>query len=278
MNTSQNVLLAMALVLGGLPAVEAAGGSERSSLYGISGVNSICSEAQSVVTTSDLAPGNAISNTWDGFVQSDADPYSVVGDNPPLEYSPPEAPDLPLSSTQHIFYGSTNWGREYPTVVSCKMKNAEYLNARDPGLEAVDQPCKAVNADYLGKIMASLHWFERRRISAPAVLEDDVTYGRGSEWTAQFPDNPYPVIYREFEGGPIHIKSSALTVPAHPTETIETGCNPLPGLRDFSFCQPRKWGVRYCHLPAPAYVRGALIGTIEVPTCGTDTADPRVCP
>lgn len=271
--TSIRMFMALALAFAGTSGAQA-----NEDPYSTSALVGLCGEAQSIVTSSDLNAGNAVYSTWDGFVQSDADPYSVVGDNPPLEYSPPEAPDLLLSATQHVFYGGYRFGaRELPTVVSCKMKNAEYLNARDSGLGAVDQPCQAVAAQLLGEVMSSLTWLERRRIGQAPILEEDITAGRGSEWTAGFPDRPYPVLYRESVGGPVHIKSSALYVAAHPTETIETACNPIPPLRDLSFCEPRKWGVRYCHLPSPEYIRAAITGRASVPTCGTDTADPRVC-
>ncbi|MDJ0929085.1 MAG: hypothetical protein QNJ73_15720 [Gammaproteobacteria bacterium] len=289
MFSSQSVIAAVVVaILTGVvaPAAQATGWQGRADIYSTEAVNNICGEAQRIVTSSDLDPSNVVYAKWDGFVQSDAAPYSVIGGNVPLTYSPPEEPDLPLRSTQHLFYDSYRFGPgSYPTVVSCKMKNAEYLNARDPDLAAIDQPCKAVNAQNIAEVMANLPrwqlWFVRS-----VVLDDDVTFDRGSDWTAEFPDNPYPVIYREYPGGPLHIKSSALYVAPHPdnilvgpSQTFIDFCNFTGGDQGFlgSACEPRKWGVRYCHLPSPEYIRAALTGRVKVPTCGTPTADPRVC-
>lgn len=259
----------------------------QNQLYATSTLNGICSEAQRIVTASDLDATNAVYSPWEGFVQSDAVPYSVVGGSTPLTYSPPEDPDRPLGSTQHLFYESYRLGgSEYPTVVSCKMKNAEYLNARDPDLGAVDQPCKAVHDYYVGEVLASLPSWRRRRAEANLVLDEDINFQRGSEWTARFPKDPFPVIYREFEGGPIHIIASALYVSPHPDDIqfsptlnfIEV-CNVTGGPDGFlgSACEPRKWGVRYCHLASPEYIRAALTRRVDLPTCGTPTADNRVC-
>jgi len=265
----------------------AAGSWSRSPLYATSTLNGICAEAQRIVTSSDLSPINAVYSPWAGFVQSDAEPYSVIGGSTPLDYSPPEAPDRPLRSTQHLFFDAYRLGGgEFASVVSCKMKNAEYLNARDPDLGAIDQPCKAVHEYYVGQVLTGMPKSQFWRVLTKIRFDDDVTAERGSEWTEGFPDNPYPVLYRESEGGPIHIKASALYVPPHP-DTVPFGainfieaCNLFGGPDSFlgSACEPRKWGVRYCHLASPEYMHAALTGKVDVPTCGTSSADPRVCP
>jgi hypothetical protein len=281
-------ILSAALLVSAFSEAAASGWLNRSSLYTTSAVNSFCENAQSVVASSDLEVSNVVYSKWTGFVGSDARPYSVVGGETELQYTPPESPDDPLTSTQHLFFGQNKWGLgEFPTVVSCKMKNAEYLNTVGLASDAVDQPCKAVNAETLGSVIAGMSRFERwrmRRMPGP-VLDEDAESDRGSDWTAEFPDSPYPVLYREFPGGPLHIKASALYVSPHPDDIPAPGgnfiafCNFAGGDQGFlgSACEPRKWGVRYCHLPSPEYLRNALTGRVEVPTCGTESADVRVC-
>lgn len=278
----------MAASMSLIVSANATGLPDRTTLYSTSAVNSLCERAQATVTASDLEVSNVIYSKWEGFVASDAGPFSVVGGDVPLAYSPPESPDEPLKSTQHLFYGANLLGNsDFPTVVSCKMKNAEYLNAVGLTQEAVDQPCKAVNAETLAGVMDSLTRLERWLVRTDPVLEDDVTADRGSDWTSEFPDSPYPVLYREYRGGPLHIKSSALLVSPHPDDVpapppffnFIAFCNATGGDQGFlgSACEPRKWGVRYCHLPSPEYLRRALTGRVAVPTCGTSSADPRVC-
>ena len=75
------MFMALALVVAGTSGVQA-----NEDPYSTSALIGLCGEAQSIVTSSDLNAGNAVYSTWEGFVQSDADPYSVVGDNPPLQF------------------------------------------------------------------------------------------------------------------------------------------------------------------------------------------------
>ena len=272
-------IIAVAL---GLVAMQTAGaeGLARGQLYSTAAVNSICEDAQQTVTSIDLEVNNVIQADWDAFVQSDAEPYSVAGFFPPLAYSPPENPDAPLTSQQHVIYGFYGTGdRDYPQVVSCKMKSADYLNATNPGLGAIDQTCGTVANGIVNDVVASLTNPEEYAVimdpDGEVVVDDEFNFEpdqldeTGFGWTAGFPENPYPVLYRETEGGPIHVKASALLVDPHPVGAI-FACNSIvpglpPGVPAPSFCTPRKWGVRYCHLPAPEYVRAALTNEVEVP-------------
>jgi hypothetical protein len=243
-------------------------GLARGQLYSTAATNKICGMAQQIVATTSVEVNNSIYSEWDGFVQSDATPYSVTPGFPTPNYNPPQAPDLPFTSTQHVIYGFYGTGnRDYPQVVSCKMKNAEYLVKTGLDTGAVDQSCAAVNEFYVNDVIASLTNPEQ----AVVVMEDDDVIeidpddgtSTGSGWTAGFPDDPYPVLYRESEGGPLHVKSRTLVVPTN-TPTILV-CNANPFLQGFSFCEPRKWGIRYCHLPAPEYIRAALTNEVSVP-------------
>ena len=134
--TVGSAVLALAVV-GANPA-RADNGLARGQLYSTAAVNKICGNAQAIVTTTDLEVNNSIFSEWDGFVGSDAAPYSVTPGFPVPSYAVDEQPDLPLTSTQHVIYGLYGTGnRDYPQVVSCKMKNAEYLNKTTVGLGAV---------------------------------------------------------------------------------------------------------------------------------------------
>jgi hypothetical protein len=281
---SQTAAIAAGLLVALSVSTAGADGLARGHLYSTAAVNKICGTAQQMVTSTDLEVNNVIQSEWDAFVQSDAAPYSVVGGFPPLAYTPPEEPDLPLTSQQHVIYGLYGTGnRDFPQVVSCKMKIAAYLNATIPGLGAVDQPCSVVNEYIVNEVVASLTNPEQYQVvmdpDEEVVVDDEFTFDpdqtdfTGFSWTLGFPDDPYDVLYREYAGGPIHVKASALVVEPHPAGAI-FACNAIaaslpPGVPLPSFCEPRKWGVRYCHVPGPEYVRAALTGEVDVPILPT---------
>ena len=162
------------------------------------------------------------------------------------------------------------------------------MNTVDPSLGAVDQSCKAVAETIVDAAWASLSRSQRRRVRHAPVIEDDSPAATGADWTASFPEEPFPVLYRPYVGSPLYVRARALFVSPHPDDipapppffNFIAFCNATGGDQGFlgSACEPRKWGVRYCHLPSPAYVRAALLRQLRVPTCGTPSADPRVCP
>jgi hypothetical protein len=269
------ILAAPVLVcgLGTAPAM-AQKGLARGHLYSTAAVNKLCSTAQQIVASTDLEVNNAIYSEWNGFVQGDATPYSIVPVPPFPNYAPAEQPDTPLTTAQHVIYGFYGGSdRDYPQVVSCKMKSADYLVDSNLDPQAEEQPCSAINEYYASKVIGSLTNPELSSvviepddelvIGEQIYLDADSETSRGSQWTAGFPGQPYPVLYREYEGGELHVKSRALYVDAN-TDTIDT-CNAIPALQQLSFCTPRKWGVSYCHIPAPEYIRAALTGKVDVP-------------
>jgi hypothetical protein len=255
----------------------------------IAAVNGFCAEAQRMVTASAVGVSNVIYHDWDAFVDSSATPYSVVENATPLTYDPPQAPDLPLTSTQHILYGEHgDRQRVYPRILSCKMKSAAYLGAADPPQAVMDQPCQAVNAASVETLLEGLPLWQQSLIRDQVVLDEDALFASGGEWTEGFPDSPYPVLFRAYPDGPLHIKAAALVISPHPDDVPAPApygnfvafCNATGGDQGFlgSACEPRKWGVRYCHLPSLEYLRLAFSRQVEVPVCGTASADPRVCP
>lgn len=250
------------------PQVTHASGLARGHLYSAAAVNKICGTAQQIAATTSLEVNNAIFSEWDGFVQSDSTPYSVVPGFPQPTYNPPQEPDLAFGSTQHVFYGLYGTGgRDYPQVVSCKLKNADYLVKSGLDTGAVDQSCAAINEYYVNEVIASLTNPEQATVVMEEddviELDPDALTTTGTAWTAGFPGSPYAVLYRETADGPLHVKSRSLVVPAAPPTIL--ACNASPALQSLSFCEPRKWGVRYCHLPAPEYIRAALTGAVAVP-------------
>lgn len=261
---------------------------DRSGSESIAAVNGFCGEAQRIITSSEVSVSNVIYHDWDAFVGSNATPYSVIEGATPLTYDPPVAPDLPLSSMQHIRYGEQgHTHRVYPQILSCKMKNAAYLQATDLTLLVIDEPCQAINAASLETLLNGLPHQLQRLIRRQVVFDEDALFASGAEWSEGFPDAPYPVLYRTSLGGPLHIKASALYISPHPDdvpapppyENFVAFCNATGGHQGFlgSACEPRKWGVRYCHVPSLEYLRLALNRQVQVPVCGTASADPRVC-
>ena len=239
-----------------IPAANA--GLARGHLYSTAAVNDFCRAAATILTSSNVEVKNTIYSDWDDFVQADATPYQVVPGLPEPTYSPPEAPALPLGSAQHVVYGYYGTGnRDFPKVISCKVKNAEFLVQTGIDTGAVDRSCSAVNTFYVNEVVASLANPEVAQIvmepdtevaiESEFDLEADDETGTGTEWTDGFPDDPFPVLYREFEGGPVHVQARTLFVPTNPF--VIPFCNASPFLQSLSFCQPRKWAVRYCHVP-----------------------------
>ncbi|ESQ15023.1 MAG: hypothetical protein N838_12070 [Thiohalocapsa sp. PB-PSB1] len=264
------------------------GAGPRGGLYSTNAVNRLCIDAQRTLAAVDLDVANVVHTSWDSFVQSDALPHAIVGDAPALAYAVAEAPDAALTSTQHIIYDRYPFGnRAFPSILSCKMKSAAFLDALDPLLDSLDpsvgasdQSCAAVHQQLLDEVVASLPRFLRRWVAwQPApVIEDDDVADDGTAWTQGFPEDPYPVLYREVEDGSIHFKSRRLSIEPHPARVIPF-CNSIaaelpPGLSLPAFCEPRKWGVHYCHLATPEYIRAALVGRVEVPIIPRSAARP----
>jgi hypothetical protein len=125
---------------------------------------------------------------------------------------------------------------------------------------SISMPCRTVHVHNVQQVVASL---ANLQDAAKYVLDPDQRARIGSQWTSGFPDDPYPVIYRTRKGGPVHIQSKTLAVDPNPGLVIVM-CNRIPGNMP-SFCEPRKWGVRCCHLATPEYMRAALTGEVDLP-------------
>ena len=232
---STGAMLAGALTLMS-PAADA--GNARGHLYSTAAVNTICETAQQIVATTSLDVNNAIFSDWEGFVQSDATPYSIAPGFPAPTYAPPEAPDLDFTSTQHVIYGYYGTGnRDFPQVVSCKMKNADYLVRTGLDTGAMEQSCGAVNEYYVNEVLASLTNPEEASvimeadevitIDDAATVDPDAETTTGSAWTAGFPDNPYPVLYREFEGGAVAREITGALCAGESAHNIRLQCEPV---------------------------------------------------
>ena len=257
-------------------AAQATGGGDRADLYATSSTNELCTVVQQIVASTNLSSQNVVHSVWDGFVSSDARPATVV--SAPLPWDPVQDAGAPLTTTQHIIYSpydNVNW--DYPQVLSCKMKNADYLVQSGLDAGAADQNCQAAHEYLVNEVVDSLSRWERRKFErGPGVeFEPDAANDAGPFWTAGFPDDPYPVLYRETEDGPIKVKASRLLIAADPSnlfipfpppgDTLFNLCNATNGGLPGGTCEPRKWGVRYCHLAAPAYIREAITGRADVP-------------
>jgi len=222
----------------------ASAGLARGHLYSTAAVNRICKEAQQVIANTTLESTNVI---WDdfgvagppptGFISSDATPYAG-------------AETLPLTTQQYVTYGTYADGREFPKIVSCKMKRHDALNRIfGPGTAVAGSTCRTIVEGTTLRVIASLTNPETRSVvfdTDDEVVDDvDSNAFSGAQWT-----NLALYIPANVDGaGVLHLRGRRLDVP----ENIVT---PFP-------LGPAKKGVTYCHLPAPEYIRALVTGEVQ---------------
>lgn len=216
-------------------------GKARGHLYSTAAVNRFCSESQRVIATTDLKATVVLYETVEGFVDSDATPYTG-------------AEDLPLSNPGHIVFGVDNYGNEYVQGQLCKMKSADGLNAAYPGLGAVKTDCSAVNQSNYAAVVNSLtNPNQEPEVITDVEFDTWIAY-TGQQWTN---DAPAPFAYTSTVDGKLHLVGKELYVNV---------ANPIP------FIGPEKKGVDYCQVPAPEYIRELITGEIAAPLCDAPPA------
>ena len=132
-----------------------------------------------------------------------------------------------------------------PTVLSCKMKTAERINAaQSAGAEPVAQgngSCQAVHQYWLEQLRASIPADQLSPLAGKVVADEEESTYMGPMWLRPWPFEP---LYRS-DDGMLHIRSKALYVPF-------AWWIPMPD---------RFKGTYYCHLTSPLYLEAILRGT-----------------
>lgn len=242
-----------------LAAGTASAASPRSNLYSVAAVTRFCTEAQKVVSSTDLKSINIVhyARTQPGgrgttvpdipdYIFSSSAPY----DGPNLSAyngKEPTGPDLPLTTQQLVSVRELPNGYEIPVVISCKMKSAEGITHHFPATPAGAQnTCKQMNQQIVSQVYGSLSSFERRYLrfsQSQVIFDDDEIASSGPAWLGQIPVFIPPVLYED--QGLLHIYSPAITVPVDFED---------PNVGD------DKKGSYYCHFAAPEYVRAVVTG------------------
>jgi hypothetical protein len=183
-----------------------------------------CAWAQQVIAQTEEIPAVQVHETRESFIES-------------------KAFDEPFTVQQ---YWSTPVGGEdgMPTVVSCKMRTAERINAAHaPGAVPVaggDLSCEVLHQQMLASAYATIPAAEQTVPRQQWVVdEEDMTY-MGPKWLEPWPFKPLA----RGEGGSLHLQTRALYVPM-------AWWIPMPD---------RFLGNYYCHLIAPDYLRALVRG------------------
>jgi hypothetical protein len=165
------------------------------------------------------------------------------------EFGPSKATVRPLSTRQMLVYGD-----DAPTQlrqISCKMKTADHIVAEyGPGTAGPEGLCADINRSTLESVMRGFAASGQRRLKygggKDVVFDPEQVTTNGFEWLA-----PYPIAWQGPDGR-LHVMAKAQR-------------NDWLDARYFG-ADPKFRGTRYCHLIAPDYLRGILLGEIAVGT------------
>jgi hypothetical protein len=223
-------------------ATAADNGLQRGHLYSTAAVNKFCSNAQQIIAGTEIVSTNIIHSDYNAFVESKALPFEVA--------SEPDAALAPVTTQQYVTYGYYDSGKDYPQLISCKMKSADaiqyFLGAEAASAEST---CKAINQDTLDRVATSLTQSEQRSIvlddDEEVIVDPDNEVMFGFQWVT-----PFDPVYIG-DDGELHVVSKSLLVSKF------AYLPPIPGLDD------RFRGVHYCHLLAPEYARSILTGEVQ---------------
>lgn len=186
----------------------------------------VCARAQGIIAQSSLVPAVRWHTDWDSFVES----------------KPTDRPfEVQAFSSSHLAEADA-----VVTVVSCKMRTAERINAShyDDGSDTppagVESSCDEVHRAFLDEayetVPAQLQVIARDRW---VVKEEELTF-MGPKWLEPWPFVP---VRRQDDGG-IELHTRALYAP-------HAWWLPMP---------ERFLGNYYCHLIAPEYLEALVTG------------------
>lgn len=219
-------------------AADSGPGLARGKLYSTAAVKRLCTEAQQIIAGTTLDSTNNIHDTSTSFIVSDAAPYES-----------PEGATLPLTTQQFVTYGTyPAKGKQYPQIISCKMKSAEAL-AFFYGADAAHSgaSCRDIHEQTVNAVFASLTKPETRQLvfdRDDVIIDSDSVARSGPQWLTPMPPT---LTYMDAEGR-LHLQAKSLPVPREVPPFVPLG--------------PEKKGVHYCHLAAPEYIRALITGDV----------------
>ena len=188
-----------------------------------------CVGAQQLIAQTGLSARVLTHTDYDSFVKSKATASPLVVQQ---YFSRPLAGDPAMA-----------------TVVSCKMKTAERINAahlaagQATPVAGTDQSCDAIHRDMLAAALASIDPAQLAVPQEKILVDEEALTFMGPMWLKPWPFEP---LSRD-ESGRLHIHSKALYVPF-------AWWIPMPD---------RFKGTYYCHLIAPAFLEAVLRGEVH---------------
>jgi len=251
---------------GGLLALAPALGfsATANELYSQKAVMQLCADAQREMTGTAVAPLIVInhrplegSTPAQTFVYASAAPYSDINrasfNGRGFTGNVEPGYNLPLTVQQYTSYDTTGqWGWIYPSVVSCKMKDAEsiqyYFGASAAGTQ---QQCRVMNEKIVADVFSALTSWQQRTLvyqESDFTFQDDLDVGSGPAFVNPLnaPTGPNIIFYGT--------TSSELVVKSRYTKVARTYTG--------TEVTEDKKGVYYCHLPTPEHVMRIATGQV----------------
>ncbi|MGI9309701.1 MAG: hypothetical protein ACR2P6_10590 [Gammaproteobacteria bacterium] len=231
---------------GGLLSIDEFTVTEVLDLYSTAANNRFCADVQQYMADTWLTPVNVVEPDFDTFVSSRAEPWAAL---------PPTYPanDVPLTTHQLTTTGENplNGNAEFVQLLSCKTKRWDGLNDLfgPPDVSGTDvKGCRDVNMLTFERVIAGMSVAEVQQASGGSSNPDDIVRpifdadqgGYLTEWI-------YDAAYLDGSNN-LHVQGRQLESGQFP---------PFP-------TPPSTRGVHYCHLIAPEYARGLLLGDIPV--------------
>lgn len=190
-------------------------------------VERYCAEVQHLIAGTSLPVVNVVHPDYTAFVKS----------KPKIR---------PLETEQYTTLDDA--GR--PKIISCKMKTVDHLKAEyGEAAAGEDASCAAWNRRTWEAVLTGFTDKERRGLrfdeGRDVVFDLDVVTNQGQIWVLPFP------IARVDPDGALHLLSKSMK-----NDWTDPRYADAPVLVR---------GTRYCHLVAPDYLRGLLLGEITLP-------------
>ena len=230
---------------GGTVIIDSMDYTEVSDLYSDAANARFCTDAQQFLAGTWLSPVVTIEPDFDAFVSSKVVPWHEV----PGSYA---GNDEPLTVRQLTTTGQNPnaGGAGFAQLISCKTKRFDALNfiyGPPDVAAAVGKGCRDVNMQTFERVIAAMTPAEILSITGTGDPDDIQRPVFAADKGGFLQEWVYDIAY--MSGGDLHIQSRQLNA----------------GLPPPSFpVDPRFTGVHYCHLIAPEYARGLLLGEIPV--------------
>lgn len=163
----------------------------------------------------------------------------------------------PLETLQYVGYADEKHSK--PRMISCKLHSADRIRA-EYGANAAGEntTCARLNRRTLDAVMLTLTDRQKKKMpfqgALPVALDPDELASNESQWLEGF------TMVQTDAGGTLRIRAKSL-------RTASTGLRQAS-----SGAAVTSDGRQYCHLIAPEYLKRVLIGEVQLPKPGIQTA------